>query len=74
MFDLPMLIPIIAIIACIFSIATSSISVKTFNDNNEYKETNKNSFNYVVFSLVVSIILLIVSIVYLGIVIQSKAQ
>ena len=69
-----MLIPIIAFIASILSMTTSGISVKTFNDNNEYKETNKNSFNYVVFSLAGSILLLIISFISLVLQIKSKIQ
>ena len=66
-FDIPDLVIImIAIVACLFSIATSSITIKTFNDNNEYKQKNIHDFRYMIFNIVISIIFLIIAFVALG--------
>jgi uncharacterized BrkB/YihY/UPF0761 family membrane protein len=66
-------IVVVAIIASIFATANSSIVLKAFNANNKYKEDNKNSFNYSIFSLVISIVLLIASII-MAIVMLTKSK
>jgi hypothetical protein len=53
---------IVSILACIFSIASTSIGVQAFNKNADYKKKNPHNFNFLVFNLVVSIIALLLSI------------
>ena len=47
---------IVAMIACIFSIATSSIGIKTMNDNDTYKKTEGGSFGFLIFNLVIAVL------------------
>jgi uncharacterized membrane protein YidH (DUF202 family) len=61
----------IAIIA-IFSIASHSIGIKAFNDNNEYKQRNKDSFNYLVIGLSGSVLVLTGLIVYFGFIVARN--
>jgi hypothetical protein len=42
-----------AIVAFIFSIASASIGLKTYNDNEELKKKNPNNFNYLVVAIFV---------------------
>jgi hypothetical protein len=72
MIDYSSLVPIIAFIASILSMTTSLISFKMFEDNNEYKESHKNRYNYIIFSLAGSVTLFIISAIGIGILIKNK--
>jgi hypothetical protein len=58
----PMTLFIIAIIACIFSIATSAIGIKTMNDNDNYKKENGASFGFLVFNLVIAVLAMLAAV------------
>jgi amino acid transporter len=45
----------------VVSIANCSIGVKAFNDQPELKNTNRNSYNYIVMNLVLAVLLLLFS-------------
>jgi hypothetical protein len=53
---------IVSILACIFSIASTSIGIQAFNKNDNYKKNHPHNFNFLVFNLIVSIITLLLSI------------
>ncbi len=65
-------IAILALIACVFSIATGSIGIKAFNMNNEYKEKNKPNFGFIVFNLVISIIIACVALFDIILILKNK--
>ncbi len=70
--DIPELaILIIAIIACLFSTATSAIVIKTFNDNNDYKKNNIKEFRFIIFNIAISLVCLVVALIGLGFHIHS---
>lgn len=50
---------IVAFIFAIFSIASNAIGIHTFNKESELKEKNKDSFNYLIAMLTISIIAII---------------
>ena len=52
---------IAALVCSVFSIASTSIGIKTFNDNTRYKQSNKGNFNFLVFCLVIAILFLLLS-------------
>ena len=54
-----MYLSIIVIVAAIFTLASTSIGVQCYNDNNEYKKSNYSKFGFTVFCLVLSIFALI---------------
>ena len=62
---------IIAAIACIFSIASTSMGIQAFNENKTWKEKHQNNFTFLIINLVVSIIVLILALVALGIHIKN---
>ena len=65
--DIPEIaIIVIAIIACLFSTATSAIVIKTFNDNDTYKQNNIKKFRFTLFNLGLSITCLVGAIIGLG--------
>ncbi len=57
---------IIAAIASILSIASTSIGIQSYNKNDAWKKEHLTNFNFLVINLVVSILILILSIVALG--------
>ncbi len=65
-------IMIVAAIACIFSIASTSIGIQAFNKNKSWKEAHSTNFTFLIINLVVSILVLILSLVALGLHIKSK--
>ena len=58
----------------IFSISTSSIAIKAYNDNMKYKNMNKSNFSFIIFNLVFAIIVLILSIVGVYLKITDKTM
>jgi cell division protein FtsX len=65
---------IISFSGSIFSIATSSIAIKAYNDNMKYKNMNKSNFSFIIFNLVFAIIVLILSIVGVYLKITDKTM
>jgi hypothetical protein len=57
---------IVAAIACIFSIASTSIGIQAFNENTEWRKAHSGNFTFLIINLVVSILVLILSLVALG--------
>lgn len=73
--DIPEIaIIVIAIVACLFSTATSAIVIKTFNDNNDYKQNNIKNFRFVLVNLVISIICLLAAFIGLGFYINNMRK
>ncbi len=67
-------IMIVAIIACIFSIASTAIGIQAFNKNSEWKQTHKTNFNFLVVNLVVAIAVLLLASAALGLHIYGKVK
>lgn len=61
---------IVAIIACIFSIASTAIGIQSFNENESWKNEHKPNFNFLIINLVVAIVVLLLSSV--GLVLHLK--
>jgi hypothetical protein len=54
---------IVAIVACIFSIASTAIGIQAFNENLSWKDEHKSNFTFLIINLVVSILVLLLSFV-----------
>lgn len=54
-----MLLSALVTLAAIFTIASNSIGVQCYNDNDKYKEENKSKFGFTVFCLILAILALI---------------
>jgi len=52
---------IVAIIACIFSIASTAIGIQAINENSTWKDKHINNFNFLIINLVVAIIVFLLS-------------
>ena len=57
----PLYVILIVIVACIFSIASTSIGVQSFNDNPAYKESKKSNFGFLIVNLIVSIVVILLA-------------
>lgn len=65
-------IAILALIACVFSIATGSIGIHALNSNNTYKDEHKPNFGFIVFNLVIAIIIACVALFDIILIIKNK--
>ncbi len=63
---------IIAIISCIFSIASTAIGIEAYNKNADWKKEHNTNFNFLVANLVVAIIVLVLSLAGVGLHIYQK--
>ncbi len=70
--DLEIILAALCLILGIFATASASIGIKAYNENKDYKEKNIKTFNFLVFCLVASIIILLVGGVDLGLIIKNK--
>ncbi len=56
---------LVSVIASIFSIASTTIGIQSFDQNIAWKNSHKSNFNFLVVNLVVSILVLLLSFVAL---------
>lgn len=70
--DLEIILAALCLILGIFATASTSIGIKAFNENSNYKEKNKKTFNFLIFCLVASLIILILAGGDLGLIIKNK--
>ncbi len=56
---------LVSLIASIFSIASTSIGIQAFNNNDPWKRSHMTNYNFLIINLVVSIIVLVLSIIAL---------
>ncbi len=70
--DLEIILASLCLVLGIFATASTSIGIKAYNENNEYKQKNKKTFNFLVFCLVCSLIILILAGTDLGLIIKNK--
>jgi uncharacterized BrkB/YihY/UPF0761 family membrane protein len=63
---------IIAVIASIFSIASTSIGIQSFNKNKQWKDDHTSNYGFLVVSLIVSILILLLSFVGLYFYFKTK--
>ena len=59
------IVAIFLVLTFIASTASNAIAIKTFNDNPEYKKNNNNQYNYLIASIVLSILLLVISLIFI---------
>ena len=67
-------IMIIAIIACIFSIASTAIGIEAYNKNITWKNDHKTHFNFLIVNLIVAIAVLVLALAGLGLHIYAKTH
>ncbi len=65
-------IAILALIACVLSIATGSIGIKALNMNKEYRDKNKPNFGFILFNLIIAIIIACVALFDIILIIKNK--
>jgi hypothetical protein len=70
--DLEIILASLCLLLGIFATASTSIGIKAYNENNDYKERNRKTFNFLVFCLVCSLIILILAGTDLGLIIKNK--
>ncbi len=72
--DLEIILASLCLVLGIFATASTSIGIKAYNENNNYKENNKKTFNFLIFCLVCSLIILILAGTDLGLIIKNKVM
>jgi hypothetical protein len=72
--DLEIILASLCLLLGIFATASTSIGIKAYNENKDYKERNKKTFNFLIFCLVASLIILILSGTDLGLIIKNKVM
>jgi hypothetical protein len=67
-------IMIVAILACIFSIASTAIGIEAYNKNKDWKTKNEMKFRFLIANLVVAVSVLVLSLAALGFHMSGKAK
>jgi hypothetical protein len=72
--DLEIILASLCLVLGIFATASTSIGIKAYNENKDYKERNQKTFNFLVFCLVSSLVILILAGTDLGLIIKNKVM
>ncbi len=70
--DLEIILATLCLLLGVFATASTSIGIKAYNENKNYKKENIKTFNFLVFCLVASLIVLILAGTDLGLIIKNK--
>ena len=65
-------IAILALIACAFSITTGAIGINAFNLNKTYKDEHKPNFGFMLFNLVIAIVVACVALFDIILIVKNK--
>lgn len=52
---------IVSVIACVFSIASTTIGIQSYNNNPAWKTTHSSNFGFLIVNLVVAIVVLLLA-------------
>ncbi len=70
--DLEIILSTLCLILGIFATASTAIGVKAYNENKDYKQKHYKTFQFLIFCLVASLVILILAGTDLGLIIKNK--
>ncbi len=72
--DLEIILATLCLLLGVFATASTSIGIKAYNENKDYKNRNQKTYNFLVFCLIASLIVLILAGTDLGLIIKNKVM
>jgi hypothetical protein len=70
--DLEIILASLCLLLGVFATASTSIGIKAYNENKDYKTRNQKTFNFLVFCLIAALVILILAGTDLGLIIKNK--